>query len=119
MATLSVQTSVFGGLAYTLGSASTADKFANDGRTMLIFLNSNASSRTLTFAANDATKPGFGTIATPDTVITLPGSGTNGGRYAAGPFPVDRFNDVDGNVNYTLSDATGMTVAAVKLTNYR
>jgi hypothetical protein len=118
MATLSVQSSVFGGLNYTLGSASTADVFANDGATFLIFSNANASSRTLTIAANDADKPGFGTIAVPDTVVTLPGSGTNGGRAIVGPFPPDRFNNSSGQVSYTLDDATGMSVAAVKLTRY-
>jgi hypothetical protein len=119
MATLSVQTAVFGGLAYTLASASTADSFANDGKTVLVFANGNASSRTLTVAANDADKPGYGTIVTPDTAVTLPGSGTNGGRQIVGPFPVDRFNDPStGRVSYTLDDATGMTVAAVKLSTY-
>lgn len=115
MATLSTQTSNFAGLNYTLGSASVADKVANDGRTVLIFSNGNASSRTLTFAANDVTPAGFGVVATPDTVVTLPGSGTNGGRCIVGPFPPDRFNDADGFLNYTLSDATGMSVAAVKM----
>lgn len=118
MATLTVQTSTFAGLNYTLAAASVADKFLNDGKTILIFSNSNASSRTLTIAANDAEKTGFGTIATPDTVITLPGSGTNGGRAVVGPFPDDRFEDVDGFVNYTLSDATGMSVAVVKMARY-
>lgn len=118
MAELTVQTSVFGGLNYTLASASTGDEFNNDGKTFLVFLNGNASSRTLTIAANDATKPGFGTIATPDTAVTIPGSGTNGGRCVVGPFPQDRFNDADGHVNYTLDDATGMTVAAIKLAHY-
>lgn len=116
MATLIVQTSSFGGLNPTMGSASTADKFTNDGRhTYLLFINGNASARTLTLAANDADKPGFGPIATPDSVVTLPGSGTNGGVAVVGPFPADRFNDSNGQVNYTLDTATGMTVAAVKV----
>ena len=85
-----------------LASASTADEFKNNGRVILLFVNGNASSRTLTIAANDATKPGFG---------------TNGGRRVAGPWPVDRFNDSDGHVNYTLDAATGMTVAAIRLAN--
>ncbi len=75
MAILSVQTSVFGGLNYTSSSASVADSFANDGKTFLLFTNGNVSARTLTIAANDAEKPGFGTIVTPDTVVTIPGSG--------------------------------------------
>ncbi len=119
MGTLSVQNSVFGGLNAVLGAASTADKFNNDGKlTWLLFVNGNASARTLTIAANDADKPGFGTIVTPDTVVTLPGSGTNGGLAVVGPFPADRFNDSNGQVNYTLDTATGMTVAAIKLTPY-
>lgn len=119
MATLTVQNVVFGGLNAVMGAASTADKFTNDGKhVFLLFINGNASSRTLTLAANDAEKPGFGTIATPDTVVTLPGSGTNGGLAVVGPFPADRFNDANGQVNYTLDAATGMTVAACKLTPY-
>ena len=117
-ATLTVQTSVFTGLNFTSASAATTDTFANEGRTFLVFINGNASARTLTIAANDADKPGFGTIAIPDTTVTLPGSGTNSGRAIVGPFPPDRFNDSNGRVVYTLDDATGMTVAAIKLTAY-
>lgn len=118
MGTLSVQSSVFGGLNYTSAAASVADVFANDGATFLLFTNANASARTLTIAANDADKPGFGLIAVPDTVVTLPGSGTNGGRAIVGPFPPDRFNNSSGQVSYTLDNATDMTVAAIKLTRY-
>ena len=118
MATLSVQEAVFTGLAFTYGNASTADVVPNDGKTFLIFLNGNASSRTLTIAANDASKPGFGDIVVPDTTVTLPGSGTNGGRQIVGPFPPDRFNNSSGQVSYTLDNATDMTVAAVKLRTY-
>lgn len=119
MATLSVQNCVMEGLNPTMGSASTSDTFANDGKlTFLLFINGNASSRTLTIAANDADKQGFGPIATPDTVKTLPGSGTNGGVAVVGPFPADRFNNSSGAVTYTLDTATGMTVAAIKLTPY-
>jgi hypothetical protein len=119
-ATLSVQTSTFAGLNYTSAAAATADSFANDGRTVLLFANANASSRTLTIAANATSRPGFGTIATPSTVVTLPGSGTNSGLAIVGPFPMERFNDITtGRTNYTLDVATGMTVAVVKLTQYQ
>src|SRR3954452_839122 len=120
MATLSVQTLTFAGLNYTSASASVADNFTNDGRTFLLFTNGNASARTLTIAANATTRPGFGTIATPSTVVTLPGSGTNGGLAVVGPFPTDRFNSTTtGRVSYTLDVATGMTVAAIKMTRYQ
>src|SRR5690349_10404650 len=117
MAELTVQDLTFGGANVTVGAAATADKFDNNGRVFLLFVNGNATPRTLTIAANDATKPGFGTIAVPDTTMTIPGSGTNGGRRMAGPFPADRFNDSDGHVNYTLDNATDMTVAAIRLAN--
>lgn len=115
MATLSVQTCDFSGKQYTLGAASTSDNFANDGKTVLLFVNGNASARTLTITANDTTKSGYGDIDVPNSVITIPGSGTNGGRLAVGFFPQARFNDVGGRVNYTLDNATDMTVAAVSV----
>lgn len=119
MAALTVQNCVMEGLNPTMGSASTSDTFVNDGKlTFLIFINTNATARTLTIAANDADKPGFGPITTPDTTKTLPGSGTNGGLAIVGPFPSDRFNNSNGVVTYTLDVATGMTVAAVKLAAY-
>ena len=120
MTALTVQAAVFGGLNYTSAAASTADNFTNDGHTFLLFTNSNASARTLTIAANATTRPGFGSIATPSTTVTLPGSGTNGGLAVVGPFPTERFNDVTtGKVSYTLDVATGMTVSAIKLTQYQ
>lgn len=120
MATLTQQTAVFTGLSFTYDTASTADVFANDGRTVLVFLNGNASSRTLTLTGNAFSKPGFGDISAADAgeTVTIPGSGTNGGRMIVGPFPPDRFNNSSGQVSYTLDVATGMTVAAVKLSPY-
>lgn len=119
-ATLSVQTATFAGLNYTNTAASTSDTFVNDGRTFLLFVNANASSRTLTIAANATSRPGFGNITTPSTVVTLPGSGTNGGLAVVGPFPTERFNNpTTGRVTYTLDNATGMSVSAVKLTRYQ
>ncbi len=120
MATLSVQTALFTGLNYTLAAASTADVAANDGKTILVFLNANASSRTLTITGNAFNKPGFGDITAADAgeTVTIPGSGTNGGRCIVGPFPPDRFNNSSGQVSYTLDSATDMTVAAIKLNTY-
>ena len=116
-ATLTLQTSTFTGINYTSTAASTGDKFTNDGNTILLFVNGNASARTLTIAANSTTQPGFGAITISSTVVTLPGSGTNGGIAMVGPFPTGRFNDSNGQVNYTLDNATGMVVSAVKFPN--
>ncbi len=120
MATLTPQTSVFTGLAFTYDSASAADVFANNGNTFLVFLNANASARTLTIAGNAFSKPGFGDVSAADAgeVVTLPGSGTNGGRQIVGPFPPGRFNNSSGQVSYTLDIATGMSVAAITPQNY-
>jgi hypothetical protein len=121
MANLTLQTVGFGGLNYTSASADVAgDTFNNDGRTFLLYTNANASPRTLTIAANDTTRPGFGNIVTPDTVITIPGSGTNGGLCTVGPFPTERFNDpTTGKVSLAYSAVTGLSVAAIQLTTYQ
>ena len=121
MANLTVQTSTFAGLNYTNAAADVAgDAFVNDGKTFLKFVNANASSRTVTIPANDTSRPGFGDIATPDTVVTIPGSGTNGGLCVVGPFPTERFNDpTTGKVNLAYSAVTGLGVSAVKLAGYQ
>ncbi len=120
MTDISVQTAGFPGLNYTNVAAPTTGTFSNDGHTFLLFANTNASARTLTVAANDTTRPGFGTIATPDTTVTIPGSGTNGGLCIVGPFPTERFNDpTTGKVNFTIDAVTGLVVSAVKLTQYQ
>jgi hypothetical protein len=117
-ATLSVQNlSLAGLLTSTMGSASTADKFTNDGNTFLLFINGNASSRTLTLAVQNATvnQAGYNPITVSNPTVTIPGSGTNGGIAVVGPFGQTQFNDSNGQVNYTLDTATGMTVAAIKV----
>lgn len=120
MGTLAVQTVGFNGLNHTYAAASVADVFANDGKTFLLFKNSNASARTLTLAGNAFSKPGFGDISAADAgeTVTLPGSGTNGGECMVGPFPTDRFNNSSGQVSYTVDNVTGLTVAAVQLRQY-
>lgn len=117
MATLSVQNLALTGLNPTMGSASTGDKFNNDGNTVLLFINGNASSRTLTLAVQNATvnQAGYNPITLSNPTVTLPGSGTNGGVAMVGPFGSTQFNDSNGQVNYTLDNATGMTVAAIKV----
>lgn len=118
MATLTVQNlSIAGLLSSTMGSASTADKFTNDGNTLLLFLNGNASARTLTLTVQNATvnQAGYNPITVANPTVTIPGSGTNGGIAVVGPFGVTQFNDSNGQVNYTLDNATGMTVAAIKV----
>lgn len=80
MATISLQTaSPFNALNHTYGAVTTGDKFTNDGATVMLFKNSNATARTLTLTGNATDVPGFGTVSAADTgeTITIPGSGTN------------------------------------------
>lgn len=121
MAALTVTTSTFAGVNNPSVAADVAgDTFVNDGRTMVHFTNTNASARTVTIPANDTSRPGFGTIATPDTVINVPGNATNGGVCTAGPFPTERFNDpTTGLVSMSYSAVTGLSVSVVKSTQYQ
>lgn len=119
MAVLSVQNATLAGTQHTYAAvAAGGDSFPNDGNTILLFKNGNASPRTLTIASAAASvnKPGFGDIALSNPTATIPGSGTNGGEVMVGPFPVDRFNDPStGRVGLTYSTDTGVTVAVIRL----
>ena len=124
MATLSVQNLTYatsGGLQYTYAAvASGGDVFANDGKTFLLVKNASGSTRTVTAdAVASLDKPGFGTVPIADSVLTVPGSGTNGGLTMWGPFPPDRFNDSNGRVSLTYSDSgADLTIAVVRIPSY-
>lgn len=124
MAALSIQalTNVTGGgLQYTYAAvASGGDTFANDGNTVLLVKNANAATRTVTAdAVASLDKPGFGTVPIADSVLTVPGSGTNGGLAMWGPFPPDRFNNSNGAVSLTYSDSgADLTIAVVRVPRY-
>ncbi|WP_020469727.1 hypothetical protein [Zavarzinella formosa] len=118
MAAISVQSlAAFTALNHTYGSVTSLDTVANDGNTILLFKNGNASARTLTLTGVATTVPGFGTISSADTTetITIPGSGTNGGECVVGLMPPNRFNNNSGQVVLTIDVTTGLTVAAVSL----
>lgn len=122
-ATLTVQSMSLDGLQYTsaaVAAASGGDSFSNDGRTFYLITNASAGTRTATFdAVASLTKPGFGTVTITDTAVTVPGSGTNGGRVMIGPFPPDRFNNSVGHVSVTYSDSgANLTVVPVKMPGY-
>ncbi len=68
-------------------STAAGNSFENDGSTLLIVRNTNASSRVITFVADR--------YGAEQTVITstIPGSGTENGTKVLGPFPPEAFND--------------------------
>lgn len=108
MATLTVQTLAKTGTQLTENAcAGAGDEFANDGKTILWFKNSNASTRTLTLVTQ-ATTDG---LAVADRTITL--LGTDDTQVA----DLDRqvYNDANGRVQMTYSTEVGLTVAVFKL----
>ena len=76
------------------------DAFLNDGRTLLKFVNTNSSTRTLTITAKQTTAnvQGFNPLTVANVTVTIPGSGTNGGVCTVGPFAQFEFNDGSGLV---------------------
>lgn len=120
MAALTVQSSAFTGLNHTYASVSTGDTFVNDGHTVVLFKNGNASARTLTLTGTATSVPGYGDVSAADMgeTVTIPGSGTNGGECAVGPFPPGRFNNSSGQVALAIDATTGLTACVLKLPRY-
>ena len=118
MAAITVQTlAAFTALNHTYASVASGDTVVNDGNTVLMFKNGNASARTLTIAGNAVDRAGLGTISAADMTetFTIPGSGTNSGECMIGLLPPDRFNSSTGVATLTFDAVTGLTVAAVKI----
>jgi hypothetical protein len=115
--TITPQVAADTGLNYTNISAATAMQFANDGKTALLFVNGNASARTLTITKQNTAPQvqGFNPITLTNTVVTIPGSGTNGGLCEVGPFAQFEYNDSAGLVQIAIDTVTGLTVAAISL----
>jgi hypothetical protein len=119
MADIAVQTlSQFTGRNHTYGSIASGDTFTNNGDVILLFKNSNASARTMTIGGQAVTRSDVGTISAADMAetVTIPGSGTNGGECMVGFMPSSRFTAPDtGKTTLTFDNATGLTVAIVRI----
>ena len=120
MATISRQTVNEDGTEATYSNADTSngDKITNtDGKTILHFKNPGASSASVVVAAQQTSKyvPGYGTMSITDSTYSLDA----GEEVFAGPFPLDAFNDSDGNLNvsYSGAGAADVDVAALKFDN--
>ena len=116
---LFVQTAADYGINYTTQAAAAglADAVANDGRTLLLVVNTNAAARTLTVTKQNQAPSvqGYNPITLVDTVVTVPGSGTNGGLCVVGPFAQLEYNDPTGLVQLAWSAVAGVTVSAVSV----
>lgn len=88
-------------------AAGGGDTFDNDGKTYLHVKNGGAGSITVTINSQKQCDQGF------DHDLTV---NINAGAEALiGPFPPDRFNDDNGEVNVSYSGTTSVTVAAFRL----
>lgn len=113
MATLTVQSITESGLNATYSNAAAAgDTFANtpQGRTFLHVKNGDASSKTVTVTAVDASEdfPGWGTMSKSNVSVAIPA----GEDRFIGPFPIKAFG---GDPDITYSAVTSVTVAVMKV----
>ncbi len=110
MATLTVKTptkSAFTDLAPE-SCAAGGDQVLNDGRTILYFKNTNATTRTVTLATGGTAQG----IAIADISVTV----AENEERIIGPFPTEIFNDSNGYIQLTYSAvATLLTVAAIRV----
>lgn len=112
MTILAVQDLVRSGVEPVFNAASASgDEFPNDGKTM-VYIKNGATDVNVTFTAQNTstTKPGFGTITTPDQVVNVPGSS----EKAIGFFEPPIFNDGNGRVQMTYDNEVNVTIAVLK-----
>ncbi len=114
---ITVQNASDAGLNFTMQSAAASMSFANDGHTFLVLTNGDTGTPTCTATVQNKTpaSQGFNPFTLADKVVTLPATGTNGGREIIGPFAQAEYNDGTGLVQIALSGVTSLTVAAVSL----
>lgn len=108
---LTVQKMVSTGItpSYT-GSLSTSNTYQvrNNGRTFVHFKKSEAADCVVTVE----TPKLVAGLAVAEQTVTVPAST---GDKMIGPFPPSVYNDANGDVNITLSNIAGLTVAVVTL----
>lgn len=92
------------------GSLSTENTYQirNNGSTFVHFKKSGAGDCVVTIQ----TPKTVGGLAVAEQTVTVPATG---GDKMIGPFPPHIYNDGDHDVNITLSEITGLTVAVVEL----
>jgi hypothetical protein len=91
-------------------AAGGGDKFANTGKELLLVKNGSGAPITVTLVTASTSDP-EGLAITDKTVVVGAGVTT-----AIGPFPQGIYNDADGNVNFSYSGVTSLTVKALRLT---
>jgi len=113
MATLTVQDAAEGGGITFVTGAGGGDVIPNDGKTILILWNDDASPSTVTVTAQDttATAVGFGAVTKADAVQVVEANSAD----VMGPFPTTAFNNASGQIAVGYSSVTDLDVAAVRV----
>jgi hypothetical protein len=94
-------------LTFTAADVGLVDEFVNDGRTIVIVANGDASPHTVTPAVS---RDLGGMVAEAGAPTSIP----NGEQGFLGPFDIGTFN-TGGKVELTVDAATSMTYAVVRL----
>ena len=113
MATLAVQNAPEGCGVTFQTAAGGGDVVPNDGKTILVFWNDDASLAIVTVTAQDTTAnaAGFGAVTKADAVKSIASNTAD----VLGPFPVTAFNNSSGQIVVTYSSVTDLDVAAVRV----
>jgi hypothetical protein len=109
MANYSAESPSLAGLIPTFRTAAGGgDSFDNNGKQIVEFVNGSGAPITVTF---DAPNPDNFQIIdnSHDVAVAI----AAGGRRIFGPFPINRFNDVNGRVQMTYSGVTSLTFAVI------
>ncbi len=113
MATLTVQNAAeAGGITFTAAAAG-GDVFPNDGKTIIVLWNDDASLSSVTVTAQDTTASGvgFGSVTKADAVQSVEADSAD----VMGPFPTSAFNTASGQVAVTYSSVTDLEIAAIRV----
>ena len=113
MATLTVQDAAEGGGITFVTATGGGDVAPNDGKTLLVFWNDDASLAQVTVTAQDttATAAGFGAVTKADAVKSIAANTAD----VMGPFPTTAFNNASGQIAVTYTSVTDLDVAAVRV----
>lgn len=115
MADLTVQEIVETGLEAAYAAADALGDAALNlaGDVILHVRNGDVAAHTVTVTAQRSSKPvaGFGAMSKADLQVSVPA----GGDRFMGPFPVQAFNDPSARIRISYDDATGITIAALRV----
>ncbi len=113
MATLTVQDAAEGGGITFVAAAAGGDVFPNDGKTIIVLWNDDASLSVVTVTAQDTTASGvgFGAVTKADAVQSVEADSAD----VMGPFPVSAFNNASAQVAVTYSSVTDLEIAVIRV----